>query len=329
MDLKELTPPPPPLDLSLAQKWLQAFQKANPSQGQDLPGWVHELDQVCPPQIRGVSGQDMLAWIQENNLIEPQGSGWALSLRGIAAMLARNGERKSPDQAWEHVAELLACCQWVNSAPAQNAPMEISDVLLFGSITNPDKETIGDLDCILLFKSKQDGAYSLAEKVLGDLGMDEVLRPRGSRLPSFRAAVRQWLEQLVPFASLDDQMRTIEVLLDQDKDFACYSLLGKEWDHGKLANTSADEEAALVLQALERGRSSPHKDYVQSRIEWAMKNTPDPRSLVRILDKTSVELEKRIQWWEQLDKPGLGMRRSVINLDPPNEHPLKSLSPLK
>lgn len=301
------------LDNRHAQAWLRAFQAINPTQGQPLEQWGDILERARPSDLSHVSVQTMLEWIQVNELVQQQGQGVILSMRGVATILASDSPRLTPQQAWEHASDLLVACKWINSAPAENAPMEIADVLLFGSLTDPDVQSVGDIDAFVIFKSKQEDAYSLAQATLKKLDMDEVLRPRGSSLPSFRAAAREWLGQIVSFASLDDQPRTLEVLLDQDPNFACFSLLGKNWTAQQLSNTSVDEEASVVLAALERGANSPGRQaYVMGQILEIEKQTQDLLHRAQDLVSGMDPADKRKWWWKNLDQPGLGIIRTTI-----------------
>lgn len=193
--------------------------------------------------------------------------------------------------------------------------MEVADILIFGSMTQPQATDHGDLDAIILFKSKALGAYDQAEKELKTHQLDAVLRPQGSSLPSFRKALTQWLGQLLPFTSLDDQPKTVEVLLGQDPGFCCFSLLGKSWTQTELLSTTADEQADHLVQALDNG--SRHSNRLTHILSHIPKLDKSLEQLQLVMAETVKPLEEALPehtlWWKNLQTPQLGLRRSTIN----------------
>lgn len=259
MDIQSLSAPPPPLTREAARQWLQAFQRAFPKQGQPAQAWEQDLQSCIPTHLGDIThlAGAFVEWIDENGLREPAGEGMVLSLKGVSVVVSSDLPRRSPSQAWQHAAKFLAAAKWVNDAPALVAPMRIADVLLFGSMTEPNAVDHGDMDVVVLFEPKEPGAGQECERFLSSHGLDAILRPNGLSFPSFRRGLVNFLGDMHPFVSVDDHLKTLEVLLDANPDFACYSLLKKTWDVGMLERTTADEEAGLVMQALENGLARP------------------------------------------------------------------------
>lgn len=327
MDIDKLKQPSKSLTVKDARQWLRQFQEANPSQGQDEQGWVDILNQTRPEDIGGGEGlsEIMLAWIKDNELWEEYGGGYIISMKGVGVILSSDQARKSPAQAWEVARDLILAGEWINQAPADVAPMKVEDILIFGSMTNPDSPDHGDLDGIILLSSKQPGAYELAEKNLKELGVDEVLRPKNSTLPSFRASLKQWLGDIIPFASLDDQVRTVEVLLAHDPGFSCYSLFGRKWSGRELEKTTADEKSHILMDAIDNGQEDkPRLEHVEKMLKQALCDLPEMGRRMEDLARDLRDVEPaRYFWWVGLDKPGLGMRRTTLsgNFDVNNENP--------
>lgn len=267
--------------------------------------WRAVLDEVRPGNVYAAA-QDLLAWMDDNGLRNGQGPVHDLSLLGVAVGISKEGPRLDTDAAWEQARVLMEHIAWLNAAPVQHAPMRVADVLLFGGMTQPGQATHGDLDGIILFQSKESGASDKADRAMSALGLEHVLRPQHSSLPSFRIAARNWLGDLQPFVSLDDGMRSVEVLTEHDPSFACWSLLGKEWTEIEIERTTADEDAWMLIGALRAGRGMPERNaHVQARIAALGPCEPQARTIAQRLNGRNDLDEDRKRWWQYLDRPGL------------------------
>lgn len=305
MDISTLLPPRPPLDNSTAAQWLRALVARNPRPMWDDVQWRAALDEVRPVHVHA-DAQDLVAWMDANGLRHSQGHEHGLSLPGVSVGISKPGQRLDTEAAWEQARMLREHIAWLNAAPAQYAPMRVADVLLFGGMTKPDQATHGDLDGIILFQPKEEGASNKAAVAMSALGLEHVLRPQNSSLPSFRVAARNWLGDIQSFVSLDDGMKTAEVLTEHDPDFACWSLLGKEWTQTELEHTTADEDAWMLMAALQAGQAMPARDaYVRARVSALGTCQPCAQTIAdRMLGRNDLE-EDRKRWWQYLDRPGL------------------------
>ena len=298
MDVARLLPPKPPLDNLMAATWLRALVKQRPTAAGTHEQWKEHLNDVRPTTVVGEADQ-LMAWMDQNQLWEGQAGQFTLTLNGVAVGLSKDGPRLNTSQAWAELHTLMTHVAWLNAAPVEHAPMKIADVLLFGGMTEPGKQHHGDLDAVILFEPKEEGGHQKAEHTLEALGLGHVLRPANSTLPSFRVAVRDWLGELQPFLSLDDRMRTLEVLMEHDPEFGCYSLMGRTWTVGALEKTTADDEAWLVKAALDAGQNNTGRQAEVAARLAALPEMGRPTFDVDGLDPD------RARWWQYLDRPGL------------------------
>ena len=317
MDINSLKDPAQPLDNETAREWLREFQRLNPSQGQSVPLWRAVLKKARPNSVPNEGGveEKILDWIKKNDLWERSGDGYIISMRGVGVILSSDQPRKSPAQAWGVAQDLIMAGRWINQAPVEFAPMRIDDILIFGSMTDPGSDDHGDLDAIVLLSSKASGAYDMAEKELGKLGVSEVLKPRGSSLPSFRAALMQWLADIIPFASLDDQGKTVDVLLGQDPDFSCYSLFGKNWTEHEIEKTTGDEYSYILMNAIENGEKDKlRRQHVNKMLNATAGELPDLDDRMKELGQgMKKSYPKQSWWWENMNSPEVGIEKTRIS----------------
>ena len=312
MDIQSLTPPPAPLSIEEARTWLRSFQSAFPIQRQRAQDWAAALEPFTPPSAvaSAALSEDFVRWLDENQLREgPPTSMW-LSLRGVGVVVSNDHPRLAPPQAWQQAARLLAAADWVNAAPAEQAPMRVADILLFGSMTDPLAQDHGDLDALVLLEPKQEGGGQACEAFLSAHALDEILHPDGLSFPSFRRGLMDWMASVAPFSSLDDSPRSLAVLLDADPQFSCYSLMKRVWDVPSLAGTTADEDSEMVMRALENGQARPAARAHISRSLTAARSELgfDDSSVVASsawalgLECSSVKPHQSI-WWAGLNSP--------------------------
>ena len=310
MDIRSLSPPPFPLTHEQARDWLIAFQQAFPRQGQAFEEWEADLARTAPVGFPTDLAAKLVSWLDSNALREPFGAGAVLSMRGVALILSSQHARLLPDRAWEESAELMAYIAWVNRAPAEQAPFRIADVLLFGSMTDPNALDHGDLDAILVLEPKRPGASSDAIRRLDDLGLGAILHTPESSIPSPRRALKHWLGIQQPFLSLDDTARTVETLLNEDPGFACHSLMGRDWTETALLHTTADEYASAIVQALANGAVCAERvSHIRARLCQAQTRLgmapgrPDswgPWAMFRAAERVA-DRPDHVTWWVGLN----------------------------
>lgn len=309
MDVSRLLPPANPSDNAMAAAWLRAAVKQRPNATGTRGYWEAHLNDVRPMATLGEVAQ-LMDWMDQNQLWENHAGQYALTLRGVAVGLSKEGPRLDTTQAWNELHTLMTHVAWLNAAPTEHAPMKIVDVLLFGGMTELGKTNHGDLDAVLLFEAKEEGGNHKAEQTLGALGLGRVLRPDNSTLPSFRVAARDWLGTLQPFLSLDDRMRTLEVLMEHDTEFGCYSLMRRAWTIGALEKTTADDDAWVVMAALDAGQANTRR---RMEVEGHLERLP---AVERPIFETDGLDPDRARWWQHLDKPGLRGASRIRVADP-------------
>ncbi len=255
MDLSSLPLPSPEIQWPALQQWLKQTQQTLTAESApaDRARWLNALDSHRPSL--GPESAEIYDWLAKHELLDPSGHG--LSMAGVGVVLASTHPRLARSEAWDEAAKLLARVDWINRADPRLVSMRVADVLLFGSMTDPAKPNHGDLDAVLILEpvgSSSEGAPS-REAVFKAAGWTFDRLPSG--LPSFRRLMETQLTDTAGFCALTSRADTLETLLNQDVDFSCYSLLGKAWTPQALAHTTADEEAYVVMQALDNGVGHP------------------------------------------------------------------------
>lgn len=299
MDPKTLSAPSDPLTVPVAREWVKAFQKAHPKQGQDAQGWVQGLSCTRPAGVSEHQVDAFVRWLDANGLRQAQGEGIIFSMRGVSFLLSHDRPRLSPSEAWGHAAQLLETVGRINRAPSYLAPMRIDDVLLFGSMADPHADSHGDLDAILVLSPKHPGANQKAEEWFREQGIEHALVPEGARYPSFRKMLVEWFGEGQPFLSLDDQARTVGMLLGQDEGFSCYSLIGKSWGLQALRQGTVDDFAPEVLEALENGLARPsRRAHVARSLARAQS---EMRAKLSSPGPTQGHRADRAAWWSLLE----------------------------
>lgn len=245
--------PPPPLGWDPAHAWLTALRPAL-AQG-PLPDaqWKERLLAHAPSFAARRQATALLAWVDREGLREPQGEGWTWSLRGVAWLLSTPGPRREPTFAWATADRLVQRIDACNALPPEDVPLAVVDVLIFGSMTDPVARDHGDLDAVLLLQAKTPDAVARYDAAW------RRSHPAGPPAPSCRRELPERLGLGDPFLALSTDTRTLAVLLDHNPGFSCFSLRARTWSEAQLAHTNADEDAAVVAQALANGRAQPER----------------------------------------------------------------------
>ena len=321
MNPSSLSPFPHGLNVGQTRQWLAGVQ-AQLRRDSDST-WQQAVEAHRPPAASAQNDEGFTAWADAHQLREPWGGDWTVSMKGVGFILSHDRPRLTPDQAWERAGDLLAKVAWINQAPVELAPMEVADVILFGSMSQPASTDHGDMDVLLVLQSKRSDAFSAHETFL----RQHDLLPKGGWY-SYRQELERILEASDPFVSAITQVQPLQALLDQDPGFSAFSLMGKTWTESDLAHTTVDEEAFAVLQALENGHGHPSwKAHVQRRLQalnaQPVADEPD-RACAGVVGNPDLPASAQIAWASAGPLPAVpaALKEQALNLFKHASHPV-------
>lgn len=302
MDISSLKNPCDDIDWAQLQEWAKrAHHRLTRTTGVRAAGWEEAFESERGSS--SVPAKTLVDWFRQHDFLssKPQSG---LSMKGVGFVLASPSPRWSPAASWEEAARLLARVEWLNGADGQLASLRVADVLVFGSMTAPGAKDHGDLDALVVFEPTHTGADR--ERAFAAAGWTFDQRPSG--LPFFRGLAQSQLAGASGFCSLTSEAQDVSVLLDQDTGFACYSLLGRQWDAAALAHTTADEHAFVVLQALENGHQDlDRKAHVERQLSEAKErlglSSPKATASLALSSVNNDDRAKAI-WWASLQPLG-------------------------
>lgn len=274
MNIHDL-PTPKHLSIETTQLW---FKRALPILRMGTLNIQRVLCEVYDPtilleiptdQVKALS-KEIVAWGKQQKMWEehPYG-GQTFSLNGVAFLQARLGERKPPQKAWDSFVKAQARCHWLNNAPEHLFPLRIDDILLFGSMTNPEKINHGDCDGVLVYQPKSAKSIQQATKLFQSLAFSWA-RP-SSNYASYRSVMDKTINELDAdaFCSLVSDGKTLDTLFDHDPSFSVVSVSNKQWD-SNLYNTQLDE-LFDVVQTAQKNANAHNKAHVYSSIQKAQR----------------------------------------------------------
>lgn len=269
MDFKTLSPLPDGLTIPSTQRWLMGEFMQRLSLG-GLPDahWAGELMRRAPEGLAVTTelAEALVIWLDDNGLREDVREGKTLSMKGVAFGTSKLVRRRSPEEAWQTVAQVLAKARWINNAPDELVSMRVADVLLFGSMSQPGKPDHGDMDAVIIFEPKSTGSDARTDALFQAHQLRFAMDDSG--YVRIRAVLEKMLVGGDGFVAIDSLTNTVTTLLGQDPDFACYSLMGKAWTAESLDHTTADEDTWGVMQALDNGTLTS-KALIRDRLKQA------------------------------------------------------------
>lgn len=242
MNISDITPPQG-LTLKQTRDWMRGIggyihdDKKGPTEKsivELIPGRLKtELFKqgVKPEKIAPV----LKKWILEHELLEHNGYKWAQTVKGRGFLMVSMNPRKKLEAAWDEVAKCFARIAWANISDPKNSPYKVSDIFLFGSMTDPTKKDYGDADLIVL--CKRTGEYD-----------PEILVSEGI----LRRCVRGG-QDFVSMSDADDQ-------------FADFEKMGRSATVVSFLNSLTDEDKNLeknapLKRALEKGETFTKEVY--------------------------------------------------------------------
>ena len=261
------------------------------------------------PSIDDVS--TLMTWCQSQQLFErhPNGS-TTWSLRGVSFINSSTAPRVDEDHAWKEVARALLRVKHLNDAPEYLFPYHIDEVLLFGSLTKHIASTYGDSDGLLLMQAKSSDALMMANKVLSHPAMSWMPQVLGD--PFFRKVAEQMIaspsaSNSSGFCEWSADPMVVEVLADQDVNWALFNPSGKQLSSSDIVPTQMDEVEYAIITAQQQMDLS-QSTLLSQKLRKAMRALGSPRDALLhevVLPVLEHKVDNKIDagramWWGSL-----------------------------
>ena len=286
-----------------------------------LSGCLHELRIGCPDlantlnnqhqKLWGAAASDqeiaqLIEWSASQKLFErhPNGS-TTWSLRGVSFINSSTDPRLPEQQAWKEVALGLLRAQHLNNAPDYLFPYHIDEVLLFGSLTKSMGATYGDSDALLLMQPKSSKAVGWANKVLSCPIMSWMPQILGD--PYFRKVAETMIASPSGnkgFCAWTSDALVVDVLADQDVDWALFNPSGRLLTSSIIAATQMDEVDHAIITA-QKQMDLSQSTLLSQKLRKAVRALGEPRdALIQhlLLPALNQKVERkqdasRVMWW--------------------------------
>ena len=307
--------------------WLNGARQQLAQGVRDVAAAFNTAHRALWKEDNHAGSQTLAQWCQENDMLttHPAG-GHTWSLRGVAFLHSSLNDRLPASQAWDRVHAMMRKVDWLNNAPENIFPLTVADVLLFGSMTK-SAATCGDSDALVLVTPKSENAQSQAAAFWKD---NADWCPQAYGMMSFHRLIDEVLSE-DGFCSWTLDPSVVDVLSDQDPDFALVSALGKTWTPFQVSATQMDEVAFAVCQALDH---APHtmQSQVWQQLSRARLRHPSVEQQIlsdvtnQLLHATTTVQIQRCVWWA-LVAPQEEFKKHYQSLDELAQHRWQKLLP--
>ena len=315
MDIRSLTFPPS-LSFEQCHTWLNQVWPIVRMGTLNIPRALVEvaiqkpIDGVASDKVKMLA-KELATWGKNNNMwTAHMNGGTTFSLDGVAFLQASLLPRKPPHSAWDEFAKANARRLWLNNAPEHLFPLKVSDILLFGSMTQPGSTDHGDCDGVLVYEPKSDVSLRKANTLFQSAPF-QWARPI-SNYASYRHVMDKTINDGDRFCRLVSDGKTLDVLYDANPKFAVVSITNHQWGVD-LYHTQLDEVFDIV-QAAQHNAGMEQYAHVFSSIKsserrfkgFSLENCAQ-QEVLPLLQAFPKDTDQQnfVVWWASLGGPVL------------------------